>query len=93
MNITRPTTTVISSVSGKRFGVNINADDWNNTYQIIGSFDTKDEANTKGKWFLKNFDNECKKIESGDTPPFFIMGMLQDNNIVRGHKKLTSIWN
>jgi hypothetical protein len=88
MNITRPTFTLATSPSGRKFTWNMTADSWVNEYQWTGTFDSGDEATAHYTEFATTYDSEATRIETSGKHED-MLGMLKDQGMLRGKKKLT----
>ena len=65
MKVSRPTTTIVSSPSGRKFTWEMTARGWSNEYQLCESFDTEALAKKSAKEFCKTWDTEATKMENG----------------------------
>ena len=87
-SISRPIITIVASPSGKKFGVNITADSWQDDYQLIEPFDSAEKANEVGEQFAKVWDEQSTLIESGEIPRTNMLKELTANGVLRAKPKL-----
>ena len=87
-SISRLTVSIVVSPSGKKFGVNITADSWQDNYQLIESFDSAEKANEVGESFAKVWEQEATLIESGEIPRTNMLKELTANGVLKSKPKL-----
>ena len=87
-SISRLTVSIVASPSGKKFGVNITADSWQDVYQLIEPFDSAEKANEVGEQFAKVWDEQSTLIESGEIPRTNMLKELTANGVLKAKPKL-----